>query len=185
MKDTRKTNTEKWDPEKAGQPTPGSREAEMVVLRRREDGKPTVWCDPEIVDLVDALNNGKLATVCSCSGHGEKPGMIMLADGRELVILPDFDTSRRAEALLHGNRVSLGFPPHGDSSSIVQNTYVWLPIDTAPKEGVWALVYAGGAINCAFVEAGKLPDDWTDPSCPNVLPEDVTHWMPLPVPPGE
>ena len=59
----------------------------------------------------------------------------------------------------------------------------WQPIETAPKEGAWVLVYADGAINCAYVEAGKLPEDWTRPANPNVLPWAVTHWMPLPNPP--
>lgn len=60
----------------------------------------------------------------------------------------------------------------------------WQPIETAPAEGVWALVYADGAMNCAFVQQGKRPDDWTRPSCPNVMPEQVTHWMPLPKAPN-
>lgn len=60
----------------------------------------------------------------------------------------------------------------------------WQPIETAPKDGAWALVYADGAINCTFVQQGKLPDDWTLPRAPNVIPELVTHWMPLPAPPA-
>lgn len=68
-----------------------TREAAMVVLRRDEDGKATVWCDPEIADLVDALNNSQLATVASCSGHGHRPGRISLADGRELFVAAHFE----------------------------------------------------------------------------------------------
>jgi hypothetical protein len=59
----------------------------------------------------------------------------------------------------------------------------WQPIETAPKDGVWALVYVDGAINCAYIKAGKLPEDWTHPWNPNVIPGAVTHWMPLPNPP--
>ena len=59
----------------------------------------------------------------------------------------------------------------------------WQPIETAPEEGEWALVYADGAVNCAYVRRDYLPDDWTMPDCPNVQPESVTHWMPLPEPP--
>jgi len=61
----------------------------------------------------------------------------------------------------------------------------WRPIETAPEKGAWALVYADGAINCAYVQHGKLPDDWTLPQSPNVIPQYVTHWMPLPPPPKE
>lgn len=74
-----------------------SRESQMVVLRRDGKGTPTVWCDPEIADLVDALNCGSLSTLASCSGHGEKPGIISLKDGRELLILPDYESARMAE----------------------------------------------------------------------------------------
>lgn len=78
-----------------GQP-PGSREAAMVVVRRDASGQPTVWCDPEIADLVDALNTGPLRTVASCSGHGTMPGRISLADGRELIVLKDFSSGMAA-----------------------------------------------------------------------------------------
>jgi hypothetical protein len=64
-----------------------SREEQMVTLRFDESGKPTVWCDPEIADLVDALNTDKLSTVASCSGHGHRPGRISLKDGRQLLVM--------------------------------------------------------------------------------------------------
>lgn len=47
---------------------------------------PGVWCDPCLVPLVRALNDGGIRTVASCCGHGERDGSICLADGRELVI---------------------------------------------------------------------------------------------------
>lgn len=66
-----------------------TRESEMVAIERDANGKPTIWCDPEIVDLVTALNAGGLATVASCSGHGFRPGFIALADGRWLFVATD------------------------------------------------------------------------------------------------
>ena len=72
----------------AGGPEPGSREAAMAPVA---DG---VWCDPEIAPLVKALNKGGVATVASCSGHGHRPGNIILADGRELFIAADWDEAR-------------------------------------------------------------------------------------------
>lgn len=78
---------------------PGSREDRMVVLRRGPDGVPTVWCDPEIADLVGALNHGGVPTVASCSGHGHRPGSIALKDGRWLVVAYDDGVYRRIEAL--------------------------------------------------------------------------------------
>lgn len=78
----------------------GSRESRMVVLRRSSDGAPAVWCDPEIADLVGALNSGGVPTVASCSGHGEKPGGIALSDGRQLLILDSLDAFNSAMTTL-------------------------------------------------------------------------------------
>lgn len=83
-----------------GPPPQGSREAAMVVVERHDDGTPSVWCDPEIVDLVRALNAGGVRTVASCSGHGERFGNIALADGRELLIAPNFEAARNAEKVI-------------------------------------------------------------------------------------
>lgn len=77
-----------------------SREARMVVVARDEAGTPTIWCDPEIADLVQALNDGGIATVASCSGHGHRPGGIALADGRELIVAKDYDEARAIDRLL-------------------------------------------------------------------------------------
>ena len=76
----------------------GSRESRMVVLRRDRNGKPTVWCDPEIADLVEALQS--VGTVASCCGHGGPFGNIALADGRELIIAPNFDAARSFESAM-------------------------------------------------------------------------------------
>lgn len=58
-----------------------------------------VWCDPCLVPLVKALNDAGLRTVASCCGHGRRPGKIALADGRELFIAPDFESSRQMDVL--------------------------------------------------------------------------------------
>lgn len=77
-----------------------SRESRMVTLRRKPDGTPSVWCDPEIADLVSALNAGGVPTVASCSGHGERLGNIALADGRELIIAKDYAEARAIEVAI-------------------------------------------------------------------------------------
>lgn len=69
-----------------------SREAQMVVIERGPDGTPTVWCDPEIADLVRALNAGGIRTVASCSGHSKPPlAMSMFASKA------DYDAAIRAD----------------------------------------------------------------------------------------
>ncbi len=78
----------------------GDREAAMVVLEVDGNGKPTVWCDPEIADLVYALNSAGIRTIASCSGHGTTHGNIALKDGRELLIAPTFDAAREMDAAL-------------------------------------------------------------------------------------
>ena len=75
---------------------PESRESVMVVIEANEHGA-TVWCDPEISDLVRALNAGGVRTIASCSGHGYRPGNIILADGRELFIANSFDEARAVD----------------------------------------------------------------------------------------
>ncbi|GMM94174.1 hypothetical protein [Qipengyuania sp. MTN3-11] len=75
-----------------------TRENKMVTLRRDKTGEPTVWCDPEIADLVDALNTEDLATVASCSGHGYRPGSIALSDGRYLMVFGNMEHAAPAEA---------------------------------------------------------------------------------------
>jgi hypothetical protein len=68
-----------------------SRESRMVVIERNADGLPTVWCDPEIADIVAALNSAGIKTVASCSGHGHRPAQIAMADGREIMIVNSED----------------------------------------------------------------------------------------------
>jgi hypothetical protein len=86
-----------------------SREENMVVIARDDAGTPTIWCDPEIADIVAALNASGIATVASCSGHGHRPGRISLADGRELILPRDAVDTRLIEAAfptnINGERV--------------------------------------------------------------------------------
>lgn len=55
--------------------------------------------DSCIAQIVDTMNRAGLATVASCCGHGHRPGVISLADGRELVIARDYDEARSIERL--------------------------------------------------------------------------------------
>ena len=55
--------------------------------------------DECIKPLVEALNKAGFKTIASCCGHGKQPGNIALVDGRELVIMPDYDTARRVERM--------------------------------------------------------------------------------------
>jgi hypothetical protein len=58
-----------------------------------------VGVDPCISYLVHVLNQSGFATRASCCGHGQRPGSIILADGRELMIVPDYETGRRIDDL--------------------------------------------------------------------------------------
>lgn len=50
-----------------------------------------------IADLVRVLNENGYPTRASCCGHGDSLGNIVLVDGRELLIVPDYETARRME----------------------------------------------------------------------------------------
>lgn len=69
-----------------------NREAAMVVI------DPGIWCDPCLVPLVTALNEGNVPTVASCCGHGNYEGWIALNDGRVLVIEPNLDAAKQRVA---------------------------------------------------------------------------------------
>lgn len=56
--------------------------------------------DEEIRDLVDVLNQNGYETIASCSGHGNMMGNIALRDGREIMIIEDYDKSRLIEKIL-------------------------------------------------------------------------------------
>lgn len=79
-----------------------SREQQMVVIERDDKGVPAIWCDPEVVTIVAALNSGGVRTVASCSGHGVRPGAVALADGRELIIAKDYAEARTIEGHFPG-----------------------------------------------------------------------------------
>lgn len=64
----------------------GGREAAMSIVKRGEDGVPTVWCDPCLTEFVTALNAAGLKTVASCCGHGKNDSSVALEDGRWLTI---------------------------------------------------------------------------------------------------
>ena len=60
--------------------------------------------DKCIAPLVKALNMSGFETVASCCGHGKKLGNIVLQDGRELIIAPNYETARMIHkgAVHHG-----------------------------------------------------------------------------------
>lgn len=58
-----------------------------------------VEVDIEIAPIVRALNEAGVATKASCSGHGHRPGKIVLCDGREIIIARNFDEARRIDCL--------------------------------------------------------------------------------------
>ena len=58
-----------------------------------------------IAPIVDGLNRAGAATVASCCGHGGW-GNIALADGRELLIAPNFESARLVELRLPSNSLA-------------------------------------------------------------------------------
>lgn len=62
----------------------------------RQDVKDIDFC---IADIVRALNDAGVVTVASCCGHSKRPGNIALSDGREVIIAPNYETSRLIDSL--------------------------------------------------------------------------------------
>lgn len=69
------------------------------------DGFP-VAVDSCIAGIVEALNESGMRTVASCCGHGKRPGRISLADGREIFIVPDYETATKTDKFF--NRIGFG-----------------------------------------------------------------------------
>lgn len=70
------------------------RERKMVLDKERG-----FHCDPCIVGIVRALNDAGLRTIASCCGHGFRPGNIVLADRREIMIARNFEEARAIDRL--------------------------------------------------------------------------------------
>lgn len=80
----------------------GGREAAMVVLdpgTPERHGRDGVWCDPCLVPLIKALNDGGVRTIASCCGHGATEGWIALGDGRQLGIFATLNQFRKMQGL--------------------------------------------------------------------------------------
>ena len=80
-----------------------------VSVRRPKERPGNALIDRCIAPLVHALNQGGFITTASCCGHGNRPGNIVLADGSELVICPDFETGRAVDAAfpdIHGEHLT-------------------------------------------------------------------------------
>lgn len=61
--------------------------------------------DACIAHLIKGLNDSGFKTIACCCGHGNRPGYIRLEDGRELMVVPDFETARKIERMfgnIHG-----------------------------------------------------------------------------------
>ncbi len=69
--------------------------------------------DECIKPLIEAMNKCGMETVASCCGHGYRPGNIVLKDGREIIIVPDFETGRIIDNIfpdIHGDVKYLEIP---------------------------------------------------------------------------
>lgn len=75
----------------------GMDSALVKLFHKNDKGHTYAPVDGCIVEIVQALNNCGLQTHASCCGHGKRPGIISLNDGRELIICPDYESARIAE----------------------------------------------------------------------------------------
>ena len=67
--------------------------------------------DECIKPIIEALNDGGVKTIASCCGHGNRPGNIALADGRELIIAENYEQGREIDKYfsgIHGGQMNEG-----------------------------------------------------------------------------
>ncbi len=116
--------------------------------------------DACIVPIVRALNDGGIVTDASCCGHFNRWGTIMLKDGRELLIIPDWDSGRAFDKI-HGR------PIHDERRAL--NTKV-----AAPLPGVGAnapsLTPTASAPDCLVGEPAVVPTTANKPQTEIVWP---------------
>lgn len=79
-----------------------------VPARLSHTGKERIkmaGIDSCIAPIVKMFNDNGMLTDASCCGHGKMFGNIVLADGKEIMISPDWETTRKAEKILIKNGV--------------------------------------------------------------------------------
>lgn len=62
-----------------------------------------------IAPIVKSLNDVGMTTIACCCGHKRGLGNIVLADGREILIAPDFKTARKIDDMfpnIHGQPIN-------------------------------------------------------------------------------
>lgn len=133
----------------------------VVIVPCDENGRGGVWCDPEIVDLVRALNAGGVATIASCSGHGHRPGSIILADGRFLVIPRSREEWMQIEHLfpvdINGDtRTPPASIPAAEVQALVERWRAWKHDPNHPVEGCPADERAAEIFDLCADELAKL-----------------------------
>lgn len=69
--------------------------------------RTTIKVDSCIADLIQALNDSKIATIASCCGHNKRPGRISLKDGRELFIVTSYEEAQKIEETFN----NMGYSP--------------------------------------------------------------------------
>lgn len=61
----------------------------------------------------------------------------------------------------------------------------WRPIESAPKDGTWVLLWCGWCIEGRWFENGeRVQNQWSDDGMGVNPIFHVTHWRPLPPPPA-
>ena len=103
---------ERLEPAQSEAAPPPAKWGEEPVVQVHIGGKVRD-IDASIAPLVRALNSTGHVTKASCSGHGQRPGNIALADGRELIIARNYEEARQIDALLPDIH---GAPPRSTSA---------------------------------------------------------------------
>ena len=66
-----------------------------------------VQVDECIAPIVQALSNANIPTIACCCGHGKHHGSIILGDGREMLVMPDYASARAVDRLVEVVRLDM------------------------------------------------------------------------------
>jgi len=113
--------------------------------------------DSCIVPLVKALNDAGIETLASCCGHGRQYGNIALADGRELLIVPNYARGRK-----HNGATKEEPPPMRKQLAFTGKG--WL-CPNCLKENLSKQPATGDIITCSFCEHKTLIESKQQEQC--------------------
>jgi len=78
----------------------GTEQVVKLCKPRPNSCRTEIVVDTCIASIVQALNDANIETTYACCGHYKAPGSIMLADGRELLVVKSYKLATEMTRLI-------------------------------------------------------------------------------------